>query len=141
MGSRSKGSSKADSEDSSSGDSKGSSSSDSSDDSGLAACEALPIDTVLSKCSASMACEARLRECEMRQDLFLSMTGDESSGEEKVAPLPAPATFGAEEALIGFLVVANVALLAYVCVCKGNVAKNKPVYGGAHSSELADLCA
>merc|ERR1712025_263274 len=141
MGSRSKGSSKADSEDSSSGDSKGSSSSDSSDDSGLAACEALPIDTVLSKCSASMACEARLRECEMRQDLFWSMTGEESSGEEKVAPLPAPATFGAEEALIGFLVVANVALLAYVCVCKGDVAKNKPVYGGAHSSQLADLCA
>jgi len=151
--SESKDSSSSESKDSSSSDSKESSSSDSSDNSGLAACEALPVNAVLSKCSESMVCEARLRECEARQDLFLSMTGDskdssssdskdsssgdESSGEEKVAPLSAPAAFGAEEALIGVLVVVNAVLFAYAC--KSNVAKNKPVYGGVHGSEQEDL--
>merc|ERR1712025_650143 len=121
------------------------SSGDSSDESGLVGCEALPIDAVLSKCSANIACEARVQELEALQVTFRAMTAAKQvqSGKEDVAPLSPSSTstlgdFGVEEGLIVCLALMNVALLSYVCLRKSNVAKNNSAYGDVRSSEQED---
>jgi len=137
----SSGNSGDDSSDSSGDDS----SDDSSDESGLVGCEALPIDDVLSKCSANIACEARVQELEALQVTFRAMTSAKQvqSGKDDAAPLSSSSTstFGVEEVLIVCLVLMNVALLSYVCLRKSNVAKNNSAYGDVRSSEQEDLCA
>merc|ERR1719204_982817 len=52
---------------------------------------------------------------------------DKEEQEESVGPLsPRSAdVFGLEEALIGCLVLTNVVLLAYVCLCRSNAAKKQ----------------
>merc|ERR1712025_1491281 len=136
-----------DSSDDSSGDSgdDSSDSDDSSDESGLVGCEALPIDAVLSKCSANIACEARVQELEALQVTFRAMTAAKQvqSGKDNVAPLSPSSTstsigFGVEEVLIVCLALMNVALLSYVCLRKSNVAKNNSAYGDVRSSEQED---
>jgi len=142
--------SSANSGDDSSDSSGDDSSDDSSDGSGLVGCEALPIDAVLSKCSANIACEARVQELEALQVTFRAMTAAKQvqSGKDvdDVAPLSPSSTstlgdFGVEEALIVCLALLNVALLSYVCLRKSNVAKNNSAYGDVRSSEQEDLCA
>ena len=152
-------------------------------------CEALPIDAILSKCSANYAVtradilelqsadeetddavralgaeihnmaaeessvDARLRQLERWQETLLTMEAaksiqnEEDEGEdqedEKSLSSRVRSIFGVvgvEEVLIACLVLTNVVLLTYLCLCKRNTNRNKPVYGGVRCYEQEELC-